>query len=91
MRRRSEVMEGKVLPKRRRKSLRMYVSGLLSLDAILTMYRISHLGRSQEMPALREDCEQSSKCAPLAKHFAHCEEKVNAGEGFKGEDCIEEL
>ncbi|KAH9886659.1 hypothetical protein C8Q73DRAFT_273564 [Cubamyces lactineus] len=38
-----------------------------------------------------EECAESAKCAPLTKHFLHCEEKVNAGEGFKGEDCIEEF
>ncbi|KAI0673244.1 hypothetical protein C8Q78DRAFT_711153 [Trametes maxima] len=43
------------------------------------------------LPALQEECEQSAKCAPFAKHFQHCEEKVNAGEGFKGEDCVEEF
>ncbi|OBZ74801.1 hypothetical protein A0H81_05645 [Grifola frondosa] len=43
------------------------------------------------MPAIVDECEQSAKCAPLLKHFQHCEEKVNAGEGFKGEDCVEEL
>ncbi|KAE9405400.1 Non-heme 11 kDa protein of cytochrome bc1 complex [Gymnopus androsaceus JB14] len=42
-------------------------------------------------PTLRSDCQSSSKCAPLAKHFEHCQEKVNAGEGFKGEDCVEEM
>ncbi|KAI0350536.1 hypothetical protein OH77DRAFT_1524800 [Trametes cingulata] len=43
------------------------------------------------LPALQEECEQTAKCAPLVKHFQHCEEKVNAGEGYKGEDCIEEF
>ncbi|KAI0743050.1 hypothetical protein C8Q80DRAFT_1192256 [Daedaleopsis nitida] len=43
------------------------------------------------LPAIQEECENSAKCAPSAKHFAHCEEKVNAGEGFKGEDCVEEF
>ncbi|RPD68403.1 Non-heme 11 kDa protein of cytochrome bc1 complex [Lentinus tigrinus ALCF2SS1-7] len=43
------------------------------------------------LPALQEECQESAKCAPLTKHFAHCEEKVNAGEGFKGEDCVEEF
>ncbi|CCM02060.1 uncharacterized protein FIBRA_04136 [Fibroporia radiculosa] len=43
------------------------------------------------MPALREECEQSAKCVAATKHFQHCEEKVNAGKGYKGEDCIEEL
>ncbi|KAH9927374.1 ubiquinol-cytochrome C reductase hinge domain-containing protein [Amylocystis lapponica] len=43
------------------------------------------------LPALREECEQSAKCASATKHFQHCEEKVNAGQGYKGEDCIEEF
>ena len=43
------------------------------------------------MPALREECQSTSKCAPLAKHFAHCQEKVEGGEGYKGEDCVEEM
>ncbi|KAI1791388.1 hypothetical protein LXA43DRAFT_1181778 [Ganoderma leucocontextum] len=43
------------------------------------------------LPALQEECAESAKCAPHAKHFAHCEEKVNAGQGFKGEDCVEEF
>ncbi|KAI0659480.1 ubiquinol-cytochrome C reductase hinge domain-containing protein [Cubamyces menziesii] len=43
------------------------------------------------LPALQEECAESAKCAPHTKHFLHCEEKVNAGEGFKGEDCIEEF
>ncbi|TFY60644.1 hypothetical protein EVG20_g7346 [Dentipellis fragilis] len=42
-------------------------------------------------PALREECQESAKCKPLAEHFLHCQEKVQAGEGFKGEDCVEEL
>lgn len=45
----------------------------------------------QILPALQDECAESAKCAPHAKHFAHCEEKVNAGEGYKGEDCVEEL
>ena len=40
---------------------------------------------------MQEECQETAKCAPFAKHFAHCEEKVNAGQGFKGEDCVEEL
>ncbi|KAI0820138.1 hypothetical protein BC628DRAFT_1423206 [Trametes gibbosa] len=43
------------------------------------------------LPAIQEACEQSAKCAPLLTHFQHCEEKVNAGEGYKGEDCVEEF
>lgn len=46
---------------------------------------------SQIHPEIREDCKNSAKCAALAKHFEHCQEKVQAGEGFKGEDCVEEL
>ncbi|KAG7095471.1 hypothetical protein E1B28_006210 [Marasmius oreades] len=42
-------------------------------------------------PAIREECQNSAKCAQLARHFEHCNEKVNAGQGFKGEDCVEEL
>ncbi|KAF9074558.1 hypothetical protein BDP27DRAFT_1213750 [Rhodocollybia butyracea] len=44
-----------------------------------------------EHPVIREECKNSSKCASLAKHFDHCQEKVHAGEGFKGEDCVEEI
>ncbi|KAJ3529634.1 hypothetical protein NM688_g7829 [Phlebia brevispora] len=43
------------------------------------------------LPELQEECKQSAKCAAAAKHFAHCEEKVNAGQGYHGETCIEEL
>ncbi|KAG8988454.1 hypothetical protein FRB94_000693 [Tulasnella sp. JGI-2019a] len=43
------------------------------------------------MPAIREACQSSKSCAPLTQHFQHCQEKVQAGEGFKGEDCVEEL
>ncbi|KAF7800187.1 hypothetical protein EIP86_011434 [Pleurotus ostreatoroseus] len=53
---------------------------------------------SAEEPAEEEEEEEpedeeckASKCAAAAKHFAHCEEKVNAGEGYHGETCIEEL
>ncbi|KAJ7590748.1 Non-heme 11 kDa protein of cytochrome bc1 complex [Mycena floridula] len=42
-------------------------------------------------PLIREECKESSKCVSLAKHFEHCQEKVTAGQGFKGEDCVEEL
>lgn len=45
----------------------------------------------QILPALREECANSSKCIAATKHFQHCEEKVNAGQGFHGENCIEEL
>ncbi|KAJ3814631.1 Non-heme 11 kDa protein of cytochrome bc1 complex [Lentinula aff. lateritia] len=42
-------------------------------------------------PAIRDECQNSAKCAPMLKHFEHCQEKVQAGEGFKGEDCVEEM
>ncbi|KAJ3522879.1 hypothetical protein NMY22_g11694 [Coprinellus aureogranulatus] len=41
-------------------------------------------------PVIREECKEK-KCAQLAKHFEHCQEKVQSGQGFKGEDCVEEL
>lgn len=42
-------------------------------------------------PTIRDECRESPKCAALAKHFDHCQEKVQSGQGFKGEDCVEEL
>ncbi|KAF4611529.1 hypothetical protein D9613_003609 [Agrocybe pediades] len=42
-------------------------------------------------PVIREECKASAKCAALTKHFEHCQEKVQSGQGFKGEDCVEEL
>ncbi|RDB17684.1 hypothetical protein Hypma_001258 [Hypsizygus marmoreus] len=42
-------------------------------------------------PTIREECKESAKCAALTKHFEHCQEKVQSGQGFKGEDCVEEL
>ncbi|KAI0076855.1 hypothetical protein K474DRAFT_1597224 [Panus rudis PR-1116 ss-1] len=43
------------------------------------------------MPAIQEECQETAKCKPLALHFAHCEEKVNAGKGYPHEDCVEEF
>lgn len=43
------------------------------------------------MVEMREECKESAACAKYTKHFAHCQEKVEAGEGFKGEDCVEEM
>ncbi|KAI0799746.1 hypothetical protein BC629DRAFT_1591898 [Irpex lacteus] len=43
------------------------------------------------MPALQEECKESAACAAATKHFAHCQEKVSAGEGYHGEDCVEEF
>ncbi|EIM20583.1 Non-heme 11 kDa protein of cytochrome bc1 complex [Wallemia mellicola CBS 633.66] len=42
-------------------------------------------------PAIREECENSSHIAHLKHHFEHCNEKVEAGEGFQGETCAEEI
>ncbi|KAJ6517639.1 hypothetical protein DFH09DRAFT_1332241 [Mycena vulgaris] len=42
-------------------------------------------------PAIHIECEARRKCAPLKHHFEKRQEKVQAGEGFKGEECIEEL
>jgi len=44
-----------------------------------------------EYPAIREQCAESKECINLKHHFEHCSEKVNAGKGHKGEDCVEEL
>ncbi|KAI6037868.1 Non-heme 11 kDa protein of cytochrome bc1 complex [Pisolithus marmoratus] len=42
-------------------------------------------------PIIREECKNVAKCAPLTRHFEHCQEKVSSGQGYKGEDCVEEL
>lgn len=42
-------------------------------------------------PAVHDECKQTAKCASLTKHFEHCQEKVSSGQGYKGEDCVEEL
>ncbi|KZV63435.1 Non-heme 11 kDa protein of cytochrome bc1 complex [Peniophora sp. CONT] len=42
-------------------------------------------------PALREECQESSECRSHTHHFLACQEKVTSGQGFKGEDCVEEL
>ncbi|KAI0341130.1 hypothetical protein BDW22DRAFT_1430280 [Trametopsis cervina] len=43
------------------------------------------------LPALQEEAKESAACAAATKHFAHCQEKVGAGEGFHGETCVEEF
>lgn len=48
-------------------------------------------GRLKVHPAIRDECRNTAACAALAKHFEHCQEKVESGKGFKGEDCVEEL
>lgn len=73
--------------RRKRRSLRTCVIlRIVCVDAFLIL--TSHV---KVFPELQEQCANTAKCAPFQKHFAHCEEKVNAGEGFKGEDCVEEL
>ncbi|KAJ8592367.1 hypothetical protein M405DRAFT_859809 [Rhizopogon salebrosus TDB-379] len=42
-------------------------------------------------PVILEECKNSAACASLTRHFEHCQEKVQSGHGFKGEDCVEEL
>lgn len=42
-------------------------------------------------PIIMEECKNSAACASLTRHFEHCQEKVQSGQGFKGEDCVEEL
>ncbi|KAG2151122.1 Non-heme 11 kDa protein of cytochrome bc1 complex [Suillus bovinus] len=42
-------------------------------------------------PVIIEECKNSAACASLTRHFEHCQEKVQSGQGFKGEDCVEEL
>ncbi|KAI0054634.1 Non-heme 11 kDa protein of cytochrome bc1 complex [Artomyces pyxidatus] len=42
-------------------------------------------------PTLREEAQESAKCKALTSHFMHCQEKVQSGQGFKHEDCVEEM
>ncbi|GHJ85026.1 hypothetical protein NliqN6_1428 [Naganishia liquefaciens] len=42
-------------------------------------------------PAIQEECRNSKECAPALHHFQACSDKVNAGKGWQGEDCVEEL
>ncbi|KAJ7237025.1 hypothetical protein B0H12DRAFT_1026541 [Mycena haematopus] len=44
-----------------------------------------------EHPKIRAECESSPACAPLKHHFEKCQEKVQAGQGYKGEDCVDEI
>ncbi|KAF5339480.1 hypothetical protein D9758_015311 [Tetrapyrgos nigripes] len=37
-------------------------------------------------PQVREEYQETSKCAPLVKHLDHCQEKVQSVKGFKGEE-----
>lgn len=38
-----------------------------------------------------EDCENSRECSSAKHHFLECQERVEAGNGFKDENCVEEL
>jgi ubiquinol-cytochrome c reductase subunit 6 len=63
-------------------------------DVRLSSYSSGGDGRAdsmQEHPKIRTDCEASPACAPLKHHFEKCQEKVNAGEGYKGEDCVDDM
>ncbi|KAG8849769.1 hypothetical protein FRB91_009615 [Serendipita sp. 411] len=42
-------------------------------------------------PAIREECSEAAECKSAKTHFEHCTQKVQAGEGFKHEDCVEEM
>ncbi|KAJ6517665.1 hypothetical protein DFH09DRAFT_940287 [Mycena vulgaris] len=42
-------------------------------------------------PAIRAEYEARRDCAPMKHDFEKCQEKVQAGEGFKGEECVEKL
>ncbi|KAJ7132718.1 Non-heme 11 kDa protein of cytochrome bc1 complex [Mycena filopes] len=42
-------------------------------------------------PGIRDTCAARAECAPMKHHFEKCQEKVEAGKGFKGEECVEEL
>ncbi|KAJ7485489.1 hypothetical protein FB451DRAFT_1392228 [Mycena latifolia] len=45
----------------------------------------------EEEAEAEEPEKERADCAPLKHHFEKCQVKVQAGEGFKGEDCIEEI
>ncbi|CCA74659.1 hypothetical protein PIIN_08610 [Serendipita indica DSM 11827] len=40
---------------------------------------------------IREECSETPECKGAKKHFEHCQEKVQSGQGFKHEDCVEEM
>ncbi|GAA98505.1 uncharacterized protein L969DRAFT_88567 [Mixia osmundae IAM 14324] len=40
---------------------------------------------------IKEKCKSSSQCKAAKHHFEECQERVEAGKGFKGENCVEEL
>ena len=62
-----------------------------TIELSLYLMLISATNILQALPDLQEECKQSAKCAAATQAFARCEEKVNAGQGYKGETCIEEL
>ena len=59
--------------------------------SIFPTRRDTRLVGRQILPEIIEECKESAKCAAATKHFAHCQEKVEAGHGYKGEDCVEEM
>ncbi|KAJ7724646.1 Non-heme 11 kDa protein of cytochrome bc1 complex [Mycena metata] len=42
-------------------------------------------------PGIRDACAARAECAPMKHHFEKCQEKIEAGKGFKGEECVEEF
>jgi ubiquinol-cytochrome c reductase subunit 6 len=64
---------------------------LTSLRYVILAKNVCDIQTVQEHPIITEECKETPKCAPLAEHFQHCQEKIESGKGFKGEDCVEEL
>ncbi|KAJ7724639.1 hypothetical protein B0H16DRAFT_1698578 [Mycena metata] len=56
-----------------------------------TVPRSTNPRTEKAVPAIREACAARAECAPMKHHFEKCQEKVEAGKGFKGEECVEEL
>lgn len=42
-------------------------------------------------PSSSTECENSKECSGVKHHFEECQKRVSEGNGFKGEDCMEEL
>jgi ubiquinol-cytochrome c reductase subunit 6 len=48
-------------------------------------------GVEDPKPALKEECAASHHCHSLNETLHKCSQKVEAGEGDKGETCVEEF
>lgn len=62
--------------------------------ALLTSYGYSKqktIVTDMYLTCLLIECAESKECINLKHHFEHCSERVQAGKGHKGEDCVEEL